>query len=100
MGTKKIMKYLMAVAVIGIVITSCKKKEDVKDSDTSAASDNALAEGAYNDVHNIADEAAGGSVISYLATTNPQEKGLLSTCSTVVIDTTVTPHTITINFGT
>ncbi len=51
----------MVVATIGILFTSCKRDNNEKDTDTSAASDNTLAEGTYNDVHNIADEASGGS---------------------------------------
>ncbi len=100
MNTKNLMKYLTAVAIVGILFASCKKKtQDETDKDTTASSDNALAEGTYNDVHNIADQASAGTLSSYLAPSTSNEKGLLSACATVVIDTAVNPHTITVNFG-
>ncbi len=100
MKTKKMMTYLMVAATVGILFTSCRKtKDDVTDKDTSAAGDHALAEGTYNDVHNIADEAASGSVASYMGTNSSNEKGMLSACATFTNDTTVNPHLLTINFG-
>ncbi len=103
MKSKNLLKPLMAVAVIGLLFTACKKKNDAIDTDTSAAADNALAEGTYNDVHNIADQASTGSLASYDATYSSNEKGLLSACATVtpvIPDTTAGAHTITVNFGT
>jgi len=99
MKSKNVFKYIMVVAIMGMLFTSCKKKQDDTDNDTSAAGDNALAEGTYNDVHNIADQASTGTLSSYTPTYNSNEKGLLSTCATVNINTTVTPHTITVDFG-
>ena len=90
----------MVVAIVGLLFTACKKNNDTTDNDTSAAGDNALAEGTYNDVHNIADQASSGSLSSYDVTYNSNEKGLLSACATVTRDTVSVPHTITINFGT
>jgi len=58
----------MIISAVGVLLTSCKKKTDDTDNDTSAASDNALAEGTYNDVHNIADQAASGGLATYDAT--------------------------------
>ena len=101
MKTKNAFKYLMVAATVGILFTSCRKRNDEpRDSDTSSASDNALAEGTYNDVHSIADEAAAGSLTSYMGTYNSEEKAYLSACATITNDTTVTPHMLTINFGT
>ncbi len=100
MKNKKIFNYLMVAATVGILFSSCKKKQDdVTDTDTNAAGDHALAEGTYNDVQNIADEAASGSVTSYMGSYNSNEKGMLSTCAVVNNDTTVNPHLLTINFG-
>lgn len=102
MKTKHAFKYLMVAATIGIFLTSCRKtKDEPRDTDTSAASDNALAEGTYNDVHNIADEAANGTLTSYMVTNNSnEEKAYLSTCATVTNDTVSVPHILTIDFGT
>lgn len=91
----------MVVATVGIILTSCRKDEDqVVDKDTSTASDNALAEGSYNDVNNIADEAASGSLSSYMTPSNSQEKDMLSICATITHDTISIPHLLIINFGT
>jgi hypothetical protein len=57
MKTRKVISYLMIATTVGILFTGCRKKEEL-DNDTSAAQDHALAEGTYNDVHNIADAAA------------------------------------------
>lgn len=99
MKTRTAIKYFMVVATIGMLFTSCRKKEDEKDTDTSSASDNALAEGTYNDVNNIADEAASGSLSSYLTPTQSDEKSIMSTCAIITNDTTVSPRLLTIDFG-
>ena len=101
METKNVLKYLTVVATVGILLTSCRKdRNKISDNDTSVAADNSLAEGTYNDVHNIADEAANGTLTSYLAANNSNDKAYLSSCATVTNDTTVTPHLLTIDFGT
>jgi len=98
--TKNMFKYLMVAATVGMFFTSCRKDKDPKDSDTSAASDNALAEGTYNDVNNIADQASTGTMTSYLTPIETENKSsLLSTCATITNDTLVTPHILTIDFG-
>jgi hypothetical protein len=106
MKIKNLAKYLMVAAAVSIIVISCKKKEDTPatDSDTSAASDNALAEGDFNDASSIADQANAGTLTSYLTTNNngSENKGLLSSCATISLDTTSAPPTriITVNFGT
>ena len=100
MKTKNTFKYFMVVAAMGMIFTSCRKnKDEEKDTDTSSASDNALAEGTYNDVNNIADEASTGSLSSYFITNISEEKSALSTCAVITNDTTVSPRILTIDFG-
>ena len=103
MKTKNLFKYVMFVAAVSIIFTACRKKEkeDEIDSDTAGASDNALAEGTFNDASNIADQAAGGSLSSYLGAYNngSGERGLLSTCASITRDTVSVPHTFTVDFG-
>ena len=99
MKATNIIKYLMVTAMVGILFTSCKKDKDDRDNDTSAAADNALAEGTYNDVNNISDQAASGTLTSYLATSDYDNKSIRSACANVTNDTTVTPHLLTIDFG-
>ena len=106
MKTKNLAKYFMVAAAVSIIVISCKKKDTTPatvDSDTSAASDNALAEGTFNDANNIADQANAGTLTSYLTTnTGSLDKGLLSSCATISLDTTSAPpaRIITVNFGT
>lgn len=104
MKTKNLIKCLMVVATVSMIFTACKKKEETEapDTDTSSAADNAFAEGTFNDVSNISDQAAEGSLSSYLSAYNNgnEERGLLSACATITRDTVSVPHTITVNFGT
>lgn len=99
MKSTNAIKYIMVVATVGMLFTSCRRDKDEKDTDTSSASDNALAEGTYNDVNNIADEAANGNLTSYLAPASAENKSILSTCATITHDTSVTPRVLTIDFG-
>lgn len=89
----------MTVAVISVVFISCKKEKDDDDKETTSSKDNALAEGTYNDVANIADQASTGSLSTYLAPDNSGYKSMLSTCATVTRDTISVPRLITIDFG-
>ena len=100
MKTITAFKYIMVVATVGMLFTSCRREKEEKDTDTSSASDNALAEGTYNDVNNIADEAAEGNLSSYLTPTPSDNKSILSSCAVITHDTTVTPRVLTIDFGT
>jgi hypothetical protein len=97
MKMKNSLKLLFTGLLVCSLIVGCKKDE-IEDTDTATTSDNALAEASFSDAENISDQAANGAVTTY-RTVIP-EAGLLSTCATVTIDTTVTPKVITINFGT
>jgi hypothetical protein len=93
---------LMTAAVICFTFVSCRKKKDDDDKDTTSARDNALAEGAFNDVANIADQAATGSLATYFAPSSSQHKSsesMLSSCAAISNDTSVSPHMLTIDFG-
>ena len=85
------------IAGITALTTSCKKDVNDVEVDTSVSADDALADGIYSDVTNIADEAynngSGG-----LKSSN-ENNLFLSGCATVTLDTTVTPRELTIDFG-
>jgi hypothetical protein len=105
MKTKNIFKYVMALGALVLILNACKKKEATPptppDNDTSGAADNAFAEATFNDVSNISDQGAAGT-LSYLSTNNSttEERGILSACATLHFDTTGTAtHTITVDFG-
>lgn len=103
---------LLAGATLSLAIVSCKKTNTTPssstDSDTSVAADNSLAEGIYNDVQNISDQASNGDLKFYSPTYNPQniissndlqtfEK---NSCATITHDSLSIPRTLTIDFGT
>src|ERR1035437_6795422 len=104
MKTKKLIKYFMVMATVSLFFAACKKKDVTSaDTDTSGASDNVMAEGTFNDVSNISDQAAGGVLTSYLsAYTNGSENRGISSCANPVLTTSYngpdTIQTITITF--
>jgi hypothetical protein len=103
MKTSKFTKYLMVAATVGIVLGACKKKEDEpQDNDTSAATDNALAEGSFSDANSISDQAAAGNLTSFLYGNSNEsgERDLMTGCATITRDTVSSPRTITVDFGT
>ncbi|MDF2438022.1 MAG: hypothetical protein K0Q95_2398 [Bacteroidota bacterium] len=92
-------KCLLTVAVISISIVSCKKDKD-EDVETISSRDNAVAETIYNDVANIADQAATGTVSSYFIPQESDFKSFMATCANVTHDTVSVPRVLTIDFGT
>ncbi len=102
MKTPNFAKYLMVAATVGIILGACRKKDDDEpaDSDTTAAADNSISEGYFNDANSISDQAAAGNLTSFLSTdNNSDERGILSSCATITKDTVSNPHTITVDFG-
>jgi hypothetical protein len=95
MKNTRIQLSILAISLFGILVTfACNRKEKVKDMDTELAKDNTLAEGTFNDVLRIADDASetasGGNLGDYKTASN---------CATVTHDTLASPKTITIDFG-
>jgi hypothetical protein len=90
---------LTILALTSLTFTGCRRDEE--DADTSAASDNALAEAIYSDVTNIADEAGISGSLSNYRLGDPDNGGVLSACATLDFDTinTADQDTITVDFG-
>ena len=94
-------------ASLSIAIVSCKKTNSnpssTSDTDTSVAADNGLAEGIFNDVQNISDQASDGDLKFY----SPQHTGNLqviqsfekSNCAIITHDSISIPRTLVVNFG-
>ena len=83
------------------LLASCKKETTTDTSDAQEktyAMDNARLEQTFNDVQNIADEAATTGTLSNFKTTGGAV--ILNNCATVTRDTFSVPHTVTIDFGT
>jgi hypothetical protein len=95
------MKKHTVISILSLVIfiSACKKEnpKPVGDNDTSTSIENAMADAAYNDVANIADEAYTGNVSSYKRGIPPV---FLSNCASVTFDTATSPKSFTIDFGT
>lgn len=91
---------LTLLTFASLLFTGCRRDEE--DTDTSAASDNALADATYSDVTNIAEEAGRSGSLSNYRLGDPDNGGLLSTCATLAFDTlnALDQDTITIDFGT
>ncbi|TND09332.1 MAG: hypothetical protein FD123_1419 [Bacteroidetes bacterium] len=98
MKTRKyFLNAITILAAVSFTLTSCKKEDE--DTDTSGASDNALAESTYQDAANIADEAGTGALSNYRI--DPENGGLLTTCATITRDSanSADADTITVDFG-
>jgi len=87
------------------VLISCGKKEEKVDNtltQTEAASNNAFAEQQYNDVTTLVDQSARNGAALFGAAGTGSGSGInsiLSGCGTLTLDTTSTPRSITIDFG-
>lgn len=98
------MKKTIFIAIISLAtaLTGCKKdKEEALEYDTQTAYDNALVEGVFNDVNNIANQAISGNLSTYRTGPADNDGSLLSACATVTItpDSTNIGGYIVVNFG-
>ncbi|CAN5596079.1 hypothetical protein BH11BAC2_BH11BAC2_05100 [soil metagenome] len=95
---KPFMKFsVLAFTALTLGFVACKKENDNNDVDTTSSIDNAVADASFNDVVNISDEAATGSLESYRTLGNER---IATTCASITVDTIANPHLITIDFGT
>jgi len=100
MKTKLILKSGTALVSIALLMfASCKKDKAEEDRDGTSAVEYAMADAAFGDVASISDEAYDGSLESYRVIGGGAEK-VMTTCATISFDTTVTPKTLTVDFGT
>ena len=96
--------FVIMISFLSILSFSCKKENEQQalEFDTQTAQDNALAEGVYSDVNNIANQAIKNGA-SGLTTYRFQEteSSLLSVCATVTItpDSTGTGGIASVDFG-
>jgi len=102
MTTKNILlKNAFLLLLCSSILVSCKKDQlSDEESELTTAEDHSFVESTFNDVGNIADEAAiEGNLISYKTASDAD--ALLANCATVSVDTvTESPaKIITIDFG-
>lgn len=93
MKKKSLIKSSLILLSGMLILGSCGKT--LTDS-IQSAEDSALAEGTYNDVHQMTDEAATGSMSSYKT---EKDASSLSACANITNDSISTPHVLTIDFG-
>jgi hypothetical protein len=98
-----IKKLLVGTTILisaSLLIYSCQKSTGKATAldEGGFSEDNAKAEQIYNDVQNIADEAAATNAVGSLKG-GVNENTILSGCATVSHDTVSVPHTLTIDFG-
>lgn len=96
--------FVLVISFLSIISFSCKKETEQQalEFDTQTSQDNALAEGIYTDVNNIANQAIKNGSAG-LTTYRFQEtsSSYLSTCATVTItpDSTGTGGVASVDFG-
>ncbi|MFL5753557.1 MAG: hypothetical protein ACJ76F_09130 [Bacteroidia bacterium] len=104
MKTKRIMLALAALTFASAVLfSSCRKdnkKDEEKDSDTSAASDNAMAENTSSDIMNIGSQSMdNGSLTTYKMMPGGDDNLLTPMFGTVTITPNLTAKTVTVTFA-
>lgn len=87
---KTSLKLLVIAAFVGITFYACKKTADpITDSDIATATDNTVAQKGTQDAGATAQEALSGSLSG---------RYMKDTSVTITIDTTATPHTMSITY--
>lgn len=96
---KNKMKFgFVMVAASLMVYVGCKKDEE-EDRDGTSAVEYAMADAAFGDVASVANEAYDGSLESYRLMNGGDVERVMTTCASISIDTTITPRTLTVDFG-
>ena len=104
MKTNRLLLFVGSIFLSSLLIlSSCRKKEDEQDNDTSSASENAYAEGVLNDISSIGDQAGwnnnGNSLNTYRNGIDDNAVFLISCVDSIVRDTTSATKKITVYFG-
>jgi len=95
---KFLLKSMFASALLIIALAGCKKeKNEIEDTDTSAAEDNALAENISSDINSIGSQATDNGSNSLNGFRLGDASEVLSSCATVTRDTV--NHIVTVTFN-
>ena len=108
MNLKTLFSITVGVISLSLAMVGCKKEKtatnETLDTDTSVVADNSLAEGTFNDIQNISDQAANGELKFYSQTYNGSFSEVQSfeknSCATIKHDSLSIPKTLVIDFGT
>lgn len=85
------------IALMGILLFSCEKDQDIQTVDNTVINEDAYAEKVFEEVSDIADEAYDSQSGGLKAT--GWNRIFLGVCATVTLDTTELPYVLTIDFG-
>jgi len=89
---------LIAFTGFAIMVTGCKKNNDIQLEDKTISQDDAYAESTFENVSDMADEAYDIGTGNHLKSIDGN-RIFLSECATVTLDTTVFPRVMTVDFG-
>jgi hypothetical protein len=89
---------LIAFLSFAVMLTSCKKNNEIQLEDKVLSQDDAYAESTFENVSDMADEAYDMKTGNMFKSTDGNRM-FLSDCATVTLDTTVFPRELTIDFG-
>ena len=97
---KKVNLFLGLIAFVSfaVMMTSCKKGNDIQLEDKALSQDDAYAESTFENVSDMADEAYDMKTGNMLKSTE-WNRMFLSDCATVTLDTIAFPRELTIDFG-
>lgn len=88
---------ILLILSFGLVFQSCKKENIEKHESTSFSDDDALAESIFGDVSSIADEAYDLGSRGFKSGSG--NNTFISECVVITLDLTVSPFTLTVDFG-
>lgn len=94
--------FVLALAFTS-VLSSCKKDQQAGiDYETQTALDNSLADGVFNDVNNIANQAITGTLSTYRSSNPDENSTIFSACATVTLtpDSSGPGGNVIVDFGT
>lgn len=86
------------ISLSATLIQSCNRDNEINE-DLMSHKDMALAEATFDELQDIADEAASGNLASFKHGDDSQ-KALLSSCASFTHDTLSSPRVLTVDFGT
>lgn len=89
---------LIAFTGFAIMVTGCKKNNDIQLEDKTISQDDAYAESTFENVSDMADEAYDIGTGNHIKSTDGN-RIFLSECATVTLDTTIFPRVMTVDFG-
>jgi hypothetical protein len=96
MKPTRIFLLVLMISAVAFLYSGCKKNTETKQNNTKAASENALAEKAFDDVKDWSDKAMAGAKLK----SGSFDTIYMGTCVVATLDYSTIPFVLTIDFGT